>query len=367
MRIPAPDQSSPRWHVSPVIDMAAYHFSWVWLLIPMLLAGPDRYQDYLGLFALVMAFNFTHRHFGLPYAYLDGDVFRTHQQKLTWFPLACVIMLVATPFLLTRRAVSWWGVSFVSAIVFFSLVWNFWHVYMQKYGILRLYMAKDPGPAERKTPGWVDRLLIFCWFPLYFSYLAPKHRQLISDNANDIKAYTTVVVDFMTRYETLLVVPSVLIVVTAAGLWLWHDWRAHAFKNRARLSAAGGTFLLSSALLWADPIKVYVAYGFSHAIEYMVFVWAYQRRAYRVRKDPPTVMQRLLQRPISWYIAFSAVLLTVGALSTVYGRTLLADLDLLGLPATRWLFYYAVYESLIHFYTDGFLWKMRKAQVRANI
>jgi hypothetical protein len=96
-------------------------------------------------------------------------------------------------------------------------------------------------------------------------------------------------------------------------------------------------------------------------------VWAYQRRAYRVHKEPPPLMQRLLKHPVLWYAAFSAVLLFIGGYSTWYGRTTMMQLQFLGITATGWIFYYAVYESLIHFYMDGFLWKMRKAAVRANI
>ena len=347
--------------------MAAYHFGWVWLLVPMLFTGPDRYNDYLLFFAIAMGFNFAHRHYGLPYAYLDGDVFHTYQAKLTWFPLFCVALMVATPFLITHDRVAPVGKPLVSGIVFFSLLWNFWHTHMQKYGIMRLYMAKDPAPAERKTPGWVDRLLVFCWFPLYFAYVAPKYRQLIIENGDSIKDYTSVVIDFMERHQALLVIPSALFAAGAIGNWVWHDWRAHRMRNTARISAATGNMLLSSSLLWTDPIKAYVAFAFSHAFEYMVFVWAYQRRAYRVQKQPLTLNQRLLQRPLLWYVAFSAVLLAVGILSTWYGRTLLIEMNFLGLTVTGWIFYYAVYESLIHFYMDGFLWKMRKANVRANI
>src|SRR2546426_9803664 len=100
---PPPDRPNPRWHVSPVIDMAAYHFSWAWALIPLLLSGPDRYQNYIFLFAIVMGLNFAHRHYGLPYAYLDGTVFKTFKVKLTWLPLLCLLLFLATPFLLREN------------------------------------------------------------------------------------------------------------------------------------------------------------------------------------------------------------------------------------------------------------------------
>ena len=39
---PRTNRPSPAWHVSPVIDAAAYHFSWVWVLVPMMLfSGHD--------------------------------------------------------------------------------------------------------------------------------------------------------------------------------------------------------------------------------------------------------------------------------------------------------------------------------------
>ena len=41
-------------------------------------------------------------------------------------------------------------------------------------------------------------------------------------------------------------------------------------------------------------------------------------------------------------------------------------LPLVALPVL-WLLYWGIYQSMVHFYFDGFLWKMRKKSVRANI
>src|SRR5712692_8756231 len=94
IRPPRPDQSSPAWHVSPAIDMAGYHFSWAWVLVPMLFAGQDGVYY---LYALTIGANLAHRHFGLPYGYFDDRVFRTFKRQLTWFPLICLLLLAATP------------------------------------------------------------------------------------------------------------------------------------------------------------------------------------------------------------------------------------------------------------------------------
>ncbi len=81
-------------------------------------------------------------------------------------------------------------------------------------------------------------------------------------------------------------------------------------------------------------------------------------------------MERLLQHPRTWYICFIAVFAALGMLQASWGTIIMKSsrpLELFGLTGAMWLFYYAVYESLVHFYMDGFLWKMRRADVRDNI
>jgi hypothetical protein len=353
VRPPHPDQTSPAWHISPVIDMAAYHFSWVWVLGPMLLAARYNLYFYIYIYALVIGATLAHRHFGLPYAYFDGGVFRAFKRQLTWFPLICIALMAATPLLLSGK-VGAVGRQTVGAVVLFSVLWNFWHVYMQKFGILRLYLAKDSAPVLRKTPARVDKYFLLCWFPLYFSYLGPTYKDIIFRYGRDVEPSASVIISFMDKYENWLLFPSALVAAGGVSLWLWHEWHAYRFRNRARLSAATGTLLISTALFWADPVIAFIAFGFSHAAEYMVFVWAFQRRRYSRPQLEPSLMQRLLRYPKTWYLCFTTIFAAAGFAQVLWSHPI-------------WLFYYAVYESLIHFHLDGFLWKMRRLEVRENI
>jgi hypothetical protein len=361
-----PEQSSPDWHVSPAIDIAAYHFSWAWVLLPMFFARQEITIYYI--FALVMGANLAHRHFGLPYAYLDRDVFRRFERQLTWFPQVCILMLAATPLLLHGAGAV--GSTAVGAIVFFSLLWNFWHVYMQKFGILRLYQAKQAVGVQSNTPAWVDKYFILCWIPLYLSYLVPKYKDLIFANGSDVQGPLSALIALMERSERWLIAPTAAVAAAGVGLWLWHEWRVRRFQNRPRLSAAAGMLALSTALFWANPVEAYIAFGFSHAVEYMVFVWAFQRRRYARPQPAPSTMERLLRHPRAWYVGFIAVFAVLGMLQASWGTIIMKSshpLEFFGLTGATWLFYYAVYESLVHFYMDGFLWKMRRAEVRENI
>ena len=53
-----------------------------------------------------------------------------------------------------------------------------------------------------------------------------------------------------------------------------------------------------------------------------------------------------------------------------FGKYIFTDHDrpeFLDFRVTTWFFYWTVYQSMVHFYFDGFLWKMRLPATRANI
>ena len=129
-----------------------------------------------------------------------------------------------------------------------------------------------------------------------------------------------------------------------------------------------GTTLLGLTFFVWSPLEVYVAYGFSHAVEYMVFVWAFQRRRYREPLAHKPLLQRLLRSPLSFYIVFFALVGGVFAGVQYGGGTLYQDpWKVLGAPVRSWVFYWTVWQSMAHFYFDSFLWKMRLPEVRASL
>jgi hypothetical protein len=328
-RVPEPNEKVVGWHVSPLIDLSAYSLSWIWVLVPLLMFGPTR-ADYLYLYLLTIGLTDLHRHFGLPYVYLDSDVRRRYPARFWLFPALLLMAWAASPYLdhaplqlsipglfalagllllllqILRRdggeaavpvatlaavlggsmgaaaILHVWGSSFalafdsawwwlaaalfastwfdwqrtrrladrverepgepaiattgapafavstgilalvgaalllgrwramtieighVLAIVgVFAALWNFWHVYMQKYGIMRMYSAKSRDSAVvrvasselAEVPGWADRALVLCWLPLYFAYLGPLYREIAVDYFDDAKAHRRTVAE----------------------------------------------------------------------------------------------------------------------------------------------------------------------------
>ena len=486
--IPPADQSVPQWHVSPIVDVVSYHFSWLWVLIPLLMMGNDYPNDYFHLYVAVLVISIPHRHVTFPYAYLDSQVFQTSPYKFTVFPGLLMIAWLLTPRLVAWRIpigwfspvtvtaavafvvmlLHWWSevsrghtyaVSFLSkafsplliplgmylalprvgpsvmawttlmacvassclmawdgarsraesawrswvvpwallggflalafwpdsthglwppqrvlgATVFagiatFAALWNIWHTFMQKYGILRMYNAKSGVEVGRQVPGWVDRFLVFGFLPLFFVYMGPKSRPQLEAGAKVVLQYVNPIVEAMEAVQPFLLVPSVLIAAGSVGGFLFYEHRASGLNNMPRLSMGLGTVALNCCFLVFDPIKVFIAYGFSHAIEYFVFVWAFQRRRYSHQLSHDPLWGRLLKWP---WLSYGGMIVAVGLAYFLlqHGDDYLWEKPIYfgEIPAYKWVFYWTVYQSMMHFYFDGFLWKMRLPAVRASI
>lgn len=450
LRIPAPDETVERWHVSPLVDLAAYAFSWAWVLVPLLLLGPAR-ADYILVYLLIIAATDLHRHFGLPYVYLDRQVRERYPVRFWLFPALMLAAFAASPWLadstwvlgppellafaslvvalivILRRdgakqppprselaavlrsvamlglvgslvVLAWMGVgalgwtdalhvsmpveTLLEVVGVFAALWNFWHVYMQKFGIMRMYNAKAlafagsgrPDAAIREVPAWVDKLLLLCWLPLYFAWLGPLYRTIAVDYFDDAAAVLPGFIDLLERAMPVTLPITIALVVVAHALWIHAQRRAYGPAGlRAsvpRLWMVAGTSGLALCFFAFDPVKVYMAFAFSHAIEYCVFVWAFQRRRYQAPLDHQPLLGRLLRHPLAFYVGL-ALLFGVGILLLKFwGKWIFAGAprpELLGYRTAYWLGFWGVYQSMVHFYFDGFLWKMRLPSVRANL
>jgi len=354
----AHEVTANRWHVSRTVDLTAYAFSWLIILVPLELLTHRDQQVVMLL--LVVGLTFAHRHFALPYVYLDREIFDAHPRRFTWFPLAMFAGFLVSPVLWASS-----GRWLVAGIVMVAGAWNVWHVYMQKFGVLRMYAAKSGSSIE--SPRWVDRLLLFCWVPLYLVWLGPSYRDQVASSFPTVERYALPLVDAMTRLQPFLLVPAIGAVVAGLGVFLYFEWKSQRLANVPRLWMAFGTSLLSASFLFVSPVRMFMAFAFSHAVEYMVFVRAFQRRRYREPLGHDPVLGRVLRRPWLAYGVFTFAVTVPYLLVRFWGYLIVPEATnptLFGTTFERWGFYWSVYQSLVHFYYDGFLWKMRSASVR---
>lgn len=269
-------------------------------------------------------------------------------------------------------------VHVLAAVGVFAALWNFWHVYMQKFGILRMYNAKARGRhggaiaeiSGAEVPAWADRALVMCWLPLYFAWLGPRYREIAVDYFDDAAALLPRFIDVLESAMPITVPLGIALVLLAHAAWLRAEWQANRLRSRPRLVMAAGTSGLALCFFVFDPVKVYLAFAFSHAIEYCVFVWAWQRKRYQAPLAHDPALGRLLRHPVMFYAGMVLVFGVALLLLKYWGRFIVpgaARPEVMGYRTAYWLGFWGVYQSLVHFYFDGFLWKMRSPSVRANI
>lgn len=124
--------------VSPAVDVSAYAFSWLFILLPLTYFSSREHQ--IVMLLAVVGLTFAHRHYTLPCVYLDREIFDTHPKRFTWFPLLMLIgfptvrelalplvdaMARARPLLLVPAIA-----CVVAGLGIFGVVWAFyWSVY----------------------------------------------------------------------------------------------------------------------------------------------------------------------------------------------------------------------------------------------
>jgi hypothetical protein len=481
------------WHVSPWVDIVAYHFSWLWILLPLTFLGERYPLDFLAVFVVAMTANFAHRHFTLAYVYLDRQVFAQYPARFILFPAVMMGLFLASPYFwnatldpgalsivdlaaggaalavlvqvvvalrrgeriesralygllplgavfvaqtrfqdallaagltpggLWLTALAWLSVALarrsgrqdadgadlvhwmvpvvttgaalalllwpgsregvwpgeslrlrlvVSTSAFLAVLWNLWHIHMQKYGILRLYNAKCVRTGADDAPWWVDRMLVFGWLPFYLVYLGPANRDLLLEHGPTIKDSTMPLIDGMEKVQPWLLPFAVALVAVSILAFLVVEWRTHRLRNLPRLSIAAGLTALSASFLVFSPAKVALAYVFTHSIEYMVFVGAFQKKRYGQPLAHRPLLARLLRRPWLAYGGFTLCLALLYAGCAYYGRYFFVDAHsprVAGATLRQWVFFWGIYQSMVHFYFDGFLWKMRLPVYRRSI
>jgi hypothetical protein len=335
------------WHVSRTVDLLAYHLSWVPALAALWLSG--HYGGRRWVLSAIIAVNFAHQVFALPYAFTDARVRIEHRGLL----LVTAGLFVSAPILISPR--------FLDPMVGIAVVWQLWHFLCQKFGILRMYAGK--APQEARPPRWVDRLVVCSWLPLMLVHYSSELLGPIMSFSARSAPIVTLVMIVLVRIRAVVDVP----------LWMLFGFSVLAFvgyelRGSPRLTPRLVTLLalvpLAFSLARVPPVDVLWAFGFQHGIEYMVFVGAFQKRRYRGAETQVTAWARMWRKP-AWPYAFVGGLLCAGLLvESEVGRPARAALQLLGASADRWCYAWVIMASISHFLLDGSLWKMRRPDVR---
>lgn len=329
-------QRSRLWIHSAGLDLFFFSFGWLLLFAVFIAMDQSSLKSSARSFLIVsiLLFSFLHRHLTFPMVYGDREIFQQRKIAYVVFPL---LFLVLT--LLSLKLT-----SLMILLVGLSVLWNIYHTLMQKIGLLRIYSRKA-GYGK----SWLDKSLVFSWFFFLFFYLAskPENLKLVSTLSGGAKVFQRLLMPIS------LFLPSLSKLVFLVACILLFLYLKEEWQHRSQMHWPKNLFLLSIFMLYAafayDILVGYALFGFSHAIEYLAFVNVFARRKYRMR-DPSS----------SW---IAGVIRRQGLAMMIYCLSLISVFVLWRWYSLRALGIYILGSSFLHFLYDGWIWKVRNAQV----
>lgn len=250
------------------------------------------------------------------------------------------------------------------------LLWDPWHFFMQHFGFMRIYDRSNAAP--RQIAARMDFSLCACWF--VYTLLASS--DWLSDlliglyQNSGVSLILSVTVDAVARVQQIVFILTLLMTATYIGYTIWCSRRGY-YVSWAKLALSIVTFsvmfvaytpnALIKALAPGWSFRVgFAVIGIVHVTQYLAIVWRYNRNLARRDGRARPGFFRTLHARGGWAMA----VLYVGgcfaygaAVTTVHqNRWFMGVMLAVGFTST-----------LMHYYYDGFIWKLRHAQNRANL
>jgi len=256
--------------------------------------------------------------------------------------------------LVTCIAFFWWDLN---GIVLATFIWGVWHGMMQTYGFCRIYDAKVGSFAE------ITRRLDFALCGIWFATAVLLSPQRMADTlAMYYSAGGPFIPPAVLRagqqgfFALALLISAVFL---ANFIWMWSSGK--------RPSPVKLLLLITSISFWwyCNNIVASVLVGIAlfevfHDVQYLSLVWIYNRN--RVEKDSNIggFMRFVFRRSGSLVGLYVGLVFAYGSLSFINAH--------LGIDTVKRILTGVVTTStLLHFYYDGFIWKVREKSTRQSL
>lgn len=331
------------WIINAPADLFFFSFGWIPLWI-VFIAWGDTHKSLL--LPWVLAISFVHRTFTHLFVYGDGETFRERKWAYILLPLF-FLLLTAGAILLKKSGPDGKVTSCFLYLAIVSVLWNFYHSVMQKVGILRIYSRK----GTSGKPG-LDRAVVLSWFVFIFLRLPliESIRREIASLARTGRVILAALEPWLGVFGALSAIALAVAVVTTA-FYIKEELSGRPLNGPKNLFVA--SILLLYGTFFFGFLPAFVAFGFSHAIEYIAFANHFARRKYSDPAAAPSFMTAFVRRP-----GFSMALFAGFLIALYLGWNQLS---------ARTLGWFIVGSSFLHYIYDGWIWKLRRPKVAAPL
>jgi tetratricopeptide (TPR) repeat protein len=345
--VPTVPKAAPRktlWILNSWRDLILYVGTPLFLL-PMFLLAQARWstQD---IYLFVAAFGAMGHHLpGMIRAYGDRALFRRFRWRFIFAPIFLLSVCVAF---------YWWDLKGIILIVFF---WGVWHGMMQTYGFCRIYDAKTGSFAAQ------TRRLDFATCATWFAAAVLLSPQRMADTLEMYYASGGPFISPSLLHNAQRIVLAIAIAVGVLFLFNFSRmWAEGKRPNPVKLALLATTIAfwwycnngVTNILAGIALFEVY------HDVQYLSLVWIYNRS--RVEKDSSIggFMRFVFRRSGSLIGLYVGLVFAYGSLAYFNAHLEIATVKrvLTGVVAA---------SGLLHFYYDGFIWKVRDRSTRENL
>ena len=346
--VPAvPTTAPPRsqvWILSSWRDLLLYVLTPL-LLVPMFMLAQSRWSAE-DIYLFVAAFGAMGHHLpGMIRAYGDRALFERFKWRFIVAPL--FLLAVCVPFY-------YWDLRGIILVVFF---WGVWHGMMQTYGFCRIYDAKRGSFAA--VTRRLDFLTCFFWFAaavfLSESRLGQTLEVYYECGGPRIAPWV------IAGLQQGILAAALLGAIASVANFAW-GWTRGKRSNPVKL------VLLATTIAfwwycnnWVYNILVGIAlFEVFHDVQYLSIVWIYNRN--RVEKDNTIggFMRFVFRRSGSLIGLYVGLVFAYGSLAYFNSH--------LGIEhVKRALTGVVTASALLHFYYDGFIWKVREKSTAESL
>jgi tetratricopeptide (TPR) repeat protein len=342
--VPAVGRKANFWILDSWRDLILYVCTPLFL-VPIFIAAQGLWSAE-DIYLFVAAFGAMGHHLpGMIRAYGDRALF----QRFRWRFICAPIFLVVV-----CAAFSLWDLK---GIVLVAFMWGVWHGMMQTYGFCRIYDAKVGSFAE------VTRRLDFALCGIWFATAVLLSPQRMTDT---LETYYSAGGPFIPpallrggQQGLLALALLVSAVFLANFVWMWSSGK--------RPSPVKLVLLVTSISFWwyCNNIVASVLVGVAlfevfHDVQYLSLVWIYNRKRVESDRSIGGFMRFVFRRSGALVGLYIGLIFAYGALG-YYKSSIGIDV------VKRILTGVVTASALLHFYYDGFIWKVREKSTRQSL
>jgi hypothetical protein len=300
-------------------------------------------------------------------AYGDLELLRRYRWSLLLAPVV--------PLTFALGALAWINARGLPLETFLYLyimlaLWDPWHFLRQHYGFMRIYDRHNAAP--RKLAARMDLILCASWFVFIMLASGEWFAGLLEDLNARVQVPLALALPLGVLPAATTFARDFALFATAGYLvYLFVCWRRGWFVSLPKLALAAITFAVMYVAYapneWMASIEPqwsfkvgFAAIGIVHMTQYLAIVWRYNRGLAKSETRARAGWFRGVHARGGLVLAavYVVVCLAYGSgLTQVHeSRWLMSLLLAIGFTST-----------LLHYYFDGFIWKVRHAQNRDNL